>query len=410
MPQQTDVFMIGWEYPPHNSGGLGVACEGLTKSLADKNTDIYFTLPYGFSQPVGHMHVLDCSHPDWNNTSTPPFAAYALGTANGSAHKKLDALQLSALPQSEMEHRVEEYAQLVQTQAKQIKKDFTVIHAHDWMSLPAANKVKAATGAPIVAHVHSTEFDRIPDGKGSPYILHTEQMGLQLADKIIAVSYYTKQLLIERYGLPAEKIEVVHNGIPNLSTAPDPGAHHFATHRPTVVFMGRLTMQKGTEFFLNVAQQVLKKLPDALFIVAGDGDLYHELLFKAAAQRLTASVLFSGFVRDQQREKLLDRADLFIMPSVSEPFGLVALEAAQRHTPVIISKQSGVTEVLPSALAIDFWDIDKMSATVIELLENKSRTLTHTTAQLDDLKAVTWDAAATKVKQVYRNVFLGTLD
>ena len=171
--------------------------------------------------------------------------------------------------------------------------------------------------------------------------------------------------------------------------------------------MGRFTMQKGTEFFLELAEKVLARIPDALFIMAGDGDMYHELLWKTASAGLSASMLFSGFVRDTQRERLLDRSDVFIMPSVSEPFGLVALEAAQRNTPVIVSKNSGVAEVLPSAIQADFWDTDLMADQVVSLLQDTKQSKIVVDNQHRDLRLITWPKAAERINQVYRDVFLG---
>jgi glycogen synthase len=406
-----DVFMIGWEYPPHNSGGLGVACQGITEALADQNTEINFTLPYQLDASPGHMQVLSCVDPSWseakNRIDHPPFLAYQKDVPV-AAHTKFpkDVHELAALPQSDLEHKVNQYAAQV-SNSSHSSKNFEVIHAHDWMSFPAAAKVRQKTGKPFVAHIHSTEFDRIPTGGGSDYIKQTEYEGLNLADKVIAVSYYTKKLLINKYHVPASKIAVVHNGMLQSSAKPDPGQHHFAHQRPVVAFMGRLTGQKGPLHFLWLAEQLVKKIPDILFVVAGNGDMYHELLLKTAEQGLSASVLFTGFDRDKQKQKLLDRADVFVMPSVSEPFGLVALEAAERHTPVIVSKTSGVAEVMPGAVAVDFWDVDEMAATIEKLISDKDHHQQIQTQQLKELKNVTWESAAKKIKHVYRKAFLG---
>lgn len=404
--QHDSVLMIGWEYPPHNSGGLGVACEGMTHALAEQNTEIFFTLPYQHAQAVGHMHVVECTDPSWQlQPGQTPFLAYS-SQRRPPTVAPVDADSLHALPQSELELRVKEYAAVVQQAAQQRQDGFAVIHAHDWMSLPAAVEVKAVTGRPIVAHVHSTEYDRIPSGFGSPFIIQTEQQGLALADTIIAVSHYTKRLLVEKYHLDERKIQVVHNGVAPLARQAQVAP--FAQNRPVVVFMGRLTQQKGAEYFLQLAHRLLQQVPEALFVVAGHGDMYHELLFKTAFDKLSASVLFSGFLRDTQRERLLARADVFVMPSLSEPFGLVALEAAQRRTPVILSKNTGVAEVLSGALTIDFWDIDKMVQAIIELLDNKGFHRQVVQQQFQDLAAITWSKSAQQIKEVYRRVLSGT--
>jgi len=394
--------MIGWEYPPHNSGGLGVACQGLTTALSGLKDHIYFSLPYQFSGNVSHMTLLDCSHPDWRvSNQAPPFFAYDQAIAVKRVDPaSLNMSELSSLPTSNLEKQVNQYQDQVIKNSH--KKDFEVIHAHDWMSFPAGMNLKKKTGKPLVTHVHSTEFDRSPTG-GSEFIMQSEHEGMQFADKVIAVSAYTKRILVNRYGIDSRKIEIVHNGIDSISTV-DPGRHHFAKSRPMVVFMGRLTGQKGPEYFIKLAQSVLKEIPEAIFVVAGNGDLYQELLFTTAQKRMTSKMLFSGFVRGKQKEKLLDRADVFVMPSISEPFGLVAVEAAQRATPVIISKTSGVAEVLPSSIQVDFWDIKLMTSNIVQLLSDKNLSQKVVNGQTKELENVTWKSAAQKVKDVYKSV------
>lgn len=397
------VFMIGWEYPPYNSGGLGVACEGLTQALSEQNVQAYFTLPYAYTGSVPHLDLLDCSHPSWavdTKAGQPPFAAYS------SQRESIPSLPQARFephlqPSSDYEYRVHQYADQVVAKAQQVPRDFDLIHAHDWMAFPAAEALKRETGKPMIAHIHSTELDRIPLGGGSQYIHATEKAGMAAADLIVAVSAYTKQLLIREYGMPADKIVVVHNGVTPVRTFAQPEIP-FAADRPVIVFMGRLTMQKGGEYFIQLARQVARSRPDALFIVAGDGDLYRSLLFSTAKQGLSAQVLFSGFLRDRQQAQLLERADVFVMPSLSEPFGLVALEAAQRHTPVIVSKQSGVSEVLKNAIQLDFWDVAAMSSAVLELLDNRQYARQKAEAQLQDLKQAQWSRAAKAMKTIYQ--------
>ncbi|MBD3250779.1 MAG: glycosyltransferase [Candidatus Pacebacteria bacterium] len=406
------ILMIGWEYPPHNSGGLGVACQGLTRALSQQQTEIYFTLPYNLNgsqasqkQNQEHMKFVSCVDPSWlEEDHKPPFSSYISNL--GLRSKQLDRHELRTLPWSELEKKVSRYAQLVEQQAAKIKDQFELIHAHDWMSFPAAAKVKKQTGKPLIAHVHSTEEDRIPTGSGSSFIKKTEQLGMQLADKVVAVSFYTKRVLIEKYDIQPDKIEVVHNGVSPLNYQPQKQAH-FAGDRPVIVFMGRLTMQKGAEFFIDVSRQVLAKQPDALFILAGSGDLYQELLFRVSQQGLTASTLFSGFVRGKQKRKLLERADVFVMPSVSEPFGLVALEAAQHQTPVIVSKNSGVSELMKSSIQLDFWDIDLMSQKILQLLSDQGFSRQIVAQQIQDISQASWDNSASKIRQVYHRAFIG---
>jgi glycogen synthase len=418
----NNVFMVGWEYPPHNSGGLGVACKGLTEELAKNKTDIKFSLPYDVDHQTSHMDIVGCVHPNWEknleegNLSSPPFLAYSQELIIPQNHSPIDiensgysfdSSKLRKLPETQLEKKVDEYAKSVGLKGQKLDESFEVIHAHDWMAFPAARELKKKTGKPMVAHVHSTEFDRAGLNIGNQYIAKIEHEGMQSSDHVIAVSYYTKRLLVNKYGVDSKKISVVHNGTSKLSVPPDPGKHHFAQKRPVIVFMGRLTLQKGATYFLDLANEVLKDIPNALFVVAGAGDMYHELLFKTANSKLSASIVFSGFVRANQRRKLLNRADVFVMPSVSEPFGLVAMEAAQRHTPVIVSKNAGVSEVLTGAEVVDFWDINKMSKTILRLINNKNYSNTVVNEQLDNIESQTWKNSAEKVKRVYRKVFLG---
>jgi len=396
------VYMIGWEYPPHNSGGLGIACQGITEALAEQNTQIYFTLPYVHPLSVSHMQIVDCPTSDLQKRlDRPPFSAYAPSLNQLSFAPATEPIELETLPQSELEYRVSEYSDKVLKNGQRLADYYSVIHAHDWMSFPGAMKLQHETHKPFVAHVHSTEFDRIPSGNGSQYIAHTEYSGLQAADKVIAVSHFTKRMLVEKYAVDPAKIEVVHNGVFPVS---DVETFDFAQQRQVIVFMGRLTAQKGGEYFLDLANQVLKRLPSALFVVAGSGDQYHYLLLKNAGQQLSASVLFTGFLRDRQREVLLNRADVFVMPSVSEPFGLVALEAAQRHTPVIVSHNSGVKEIMPNAIPVDFWDIQKMSDAIVNLIQNPEYRQQVVAGQNKDLESATWSNAAQKIKNVYQQL------
>lgn len=400
----NQVLMLGWEYPPHNSGGLGVACEGLTKALADNQTEIFFTLPFQLPGDIDHMHVLSCYSKLMTfpfDKNAPPFSAYLTSPRPGNNKIDFDPKDVKTMSYSELEYRVNAYADSILDAIKQEHVGGDIIHAHDWMTYPAAQQLKQQMNKPFVAHVHSTEYDRVPTGNGNEFITHTEQIGFQEADRIIAVSEFTKEVLIEKYGIDGDKIDVVHNGI---DEAPKIQTIQFAQGRPVIVFMGRLTMQKGAEYFLQLAKKVLARIPNALFVVAGHGDQYSMLLLENAKQQLSSSVVFAGFLRGQQKDFLLDRADIFVMPSISEPFGLVALEAVQRETPVIISKTSGVREVLPGAISVDFWDIDLMAKSIEQLLSDPSYYERIVDQQLASLGEITWKKSAEKVKAVYQRI------
>lgn len=400
----SQVLMLGWEYPPLNSGGLGVACEGLTRALANESTDIYFTLPYQLPAEIDHMHVLSCNSRLITlqyDKNSPPFAAYTTAAPQGSNKINFDPKDVRTMSYSELENRVNAYADSIMDAIRHEHLNSDVIHAHDWMTYPAAQHLKSKLDKPFIAHVHSTEFDRVPTGNGNEFITHVEQVGFQEADRIIAVSEFTKEVLIEKYGIDEEKIDVIHNGI---DVAPKIQTLQFAQGRPVIVFMGRLTMQKGAEYFLQLAKKVLTRIPNALFVVAGHGDQYSMLLLENAKQQLSSSVVFAGFLRGQQKDFLLDRADIFVMPSISEPFGLVALEAVQRETPVIISKTSGVREVLPGAISVDFWDVDLMAKSIEQLLSDPGYYERIVDQQLASLGEVTWKKSAEKVKEVYQRI------
>lgn len=397
--------MIGWEYPPFNSGGLGVACQGMTQALAANSKQIYFTLPYANLSEINHMQLIGCYDKKWDESDPffapfNPYSNFSLNTDN----IPLDAEELRNLPSSSLEQKVTEYSDQV-LKASNKNNDFAIVHAHDWMSFPAAEKIKKQHNRPVVAHVHSTEYDRIPTGHGSHFIMQTEKDGLEMADKVVAVSNYTKQILIQKYNINPDKIDVVYNGIDPIDSSDI--KVNFAGDRPVIVFMGRLTMQKGAEYFLSLANQVLSKLTDALFVIAGNGDQYHSLILKNAQMHLSANLLFAGFVRGKQKDILLDRANVFVMPSLSEPFGLVALEAAQRNTPVIISKNSGVAEVMPSAKALDFWDTDLMSKEIVKLINYPQYAQITINNQKKDVAQVTWQNSAQQLMKVYRSVFEG---
>lgn len=404
--ENNQVLMLGWEYPPHNSGGLGVACEGLTQALSEDGQEIYFTLPYKHPDEIDHMHVLSCysklitiPYPK----DTPPFAAYST-LPNLPKGINFDPKNVKAMSFSELEYRVRAYAESIFDSIIHEHLHSDIIHAHDWMTYPAASYLKKKLNKPFVAHIHSTEFDRVPTGNGNQYIAQTEYQGVHDADRVIAVSEFTKEVLVQKYEVDPEKIDVIHNGI---TEAPKIQTLQFAQGRPVIVFMGRLTMQKGAEYFLQLARKVVDRIPNALFVVAGHGDQYSMLLLESAKQKLSSSVIFAGFLRDQQKDFLLDRADVFVMPSISEPFGLVALEAVQRETPVIISNTSGVKEVLPGAITVDFWDIDLMVHHIEKLLHEPSYYEQVVNSQLAAIGQVTWQSAAEKVKDVYRRILSG---
>jgi len=411
--------MIGWEFPPHYSGGLGIACQGLARGLVEEGEKLVFALPTSFAGGgggVGGQRVASTRafkkkiyHPTpqtememiYVNAQLHP---YWRAGANTQQDFAIAAAHIDLYDETKRYGKV--VAQVAQDYPTQ-----KLIHAHDWMSIPAAIQTRERLRKPMLLQIHSTEFDRSGGGGGggqvNTQIAEIEYAGLNAADKIVAVSAYTKAMIMEKYGISGDKIEVVHNGIDPNPEYHDQPLPQFLADRPVVVFMGRLTIQKGPEYFLAVAKKVIEVEPKAIFVLAGEGDMYQSLLVSAAAQQLTGSVLFAGFLREKEKELMYKRATVFVMPSVSEPFGIVALEAALAGAPVIASKNSGVLEVLPQAEAIDFWDINKMTEAVLRHIRQPiaaRRSQQQMSVAKESMQKLNWRDAAHRMRDVYKKL------
>jgi glycosyltransferase involved in cell wall biosynthesis len=294
----------------------------------------------------------------------------------------------------------ERYARLVVALAR--RERFDVIHAHDWLTFPAGIALAKATGRPLVVQVHSTEFDR--SGENIHRQLYDiERRGMHAADRVLAVSGYTKTICVNRFGVAPAKVEVVYNGIDRDNDQP-PAAADIATDDKIVLFLGRITMQKGPEYFISAAKRVLEKVQNVKFVVAGSGDMANRMIEQAARMGIGHRVLFTGFLRGRDVERVFRMADCYVMPSVSEPFGLAALEAIHHDVPVIISKQSGVSEVLTHVLKVDFWDVDEMANKIVAVLRHPPLSETLRSHGQFDLRWLTWDGAAEKCVQAYARV------
>lgn len=382
------ILMLGWELPPHNSGGLGVACYHLCEHLAEQGADIDFVVPYTADYSnISFMKVLGTSdiHPK-EMFSTQGIYQSALHEKNNPTVNAYTQFVLQLIAENE----------------------YDAIHAHDWLTYAAAVEAKKGSGLPLIAHVHATEFDRAGAKSGNSLVHEIEYQGLLMADSIVAVSQNTKDIIVEKYSIPESKVQVIHNSIePHLFENND-GSNHlsYIAHKKTqgykvFISIGRLTIQKGLWFLLEAFAKAAKKNPKALLVVAGSGEQYEELIEQAATLGVSKQVIFTGFVRGAQWRDVYNIGDAFIMPSVSEPFGLTALEAAGYGNMVLISKQSGVGEVLKNVLKFDYWDVDLL-ATQISAISTYSGLSTSMEDELKkEFKTFSWSNAATKMKEVY---------
>jgi glycosyltransferase involved in cell wall biosynthesis len=447
------VFMLGWEFPPFISGGLGTACYGLTKAMSGIGTDIIFVLPRPVASPFS-THVRLVSQRDGSPSSVPT-AEFRLDEFSNVTFRTVNASMLSpysrpedfqsrhaktldpnagddtknavssdqesgsipvppsvAFPASSHGHyggdlfaEVQRYAALATEIAR--GENFDVVHAHDWMTFPAALAVAGVKGVPLVVHVHSTEFDR-SGVHVDQRIYDIERRGMHAAMKVIAVSYLTKNLITHHYGIDPGKVEVVYNAIEsNGSTGFDPEQYSIHKDEKIVLFLGRITMQKGPEYFLAAAKRVLDVMDNVKFVMAGSGDMIRRTIEMAASMGIGHKVLFTGFLRGADVEKVFKMADLYVMPSVSEPFGIAPLEAMSHDVPVIISKQSGVSEVLAHALKVDFWDINEMANKIVAVLRHPPLASTLRQHGNFEVKRLNWTDAAKACLQVYQQAIFG---
>lgn len=389
--------MLGWELPPHNSGGLGVACYQMCKALARRDVSIEFILPYTGKHDTPFMTVTP-AHPQGTKiilTNSGAYDSYKYVYDDG--HEEWIDIYGQ---QKVFEHAV---ARLCEN------KEYDIIHAHDWLTFRAGLRAKQVRNVPLILHVHSIERDRAGGNSGNPLVREIEETAMLAADRVLAVSQWTKDMIVEDYGIPADKIEVVHNSIEfepfedlEARNAYNYLAHMKAQGYKVVVNIGRLTVQKGLIGFLEAAKLVVEREPKTFFMIVGSGEQYFELIEKAARLGIAKNVLFTGFQRGKAWRDAFSIADLFVMPSVSEPFGLTPLESIGFGTPVLISKQSGVSEVLKNALKVDFWDINEMANMMLAVVREPA--LKHDLYQnsYHELQRLSWDTSADKMVGIYR--------
>lgn len=363
-----NVLMFGWEFPPYKSGGLGTACYGLTKGLARNGAHVTFVMPLApegaqadFVKLIGAK-----AFAKQLNIKTIPslLTPYITSDDYEAQHHALNKTSQNLYGKN-LYQEVQRFAAVAGGIAKHEKHD--VIHAHDWLTYDAAIKAKKISKKPLVVHIHATEFDRT-GGNQNQTISSIEYTGLKAADSIIANSQYTKNNVIKHYKIPSHKIRVVHWGIDHAVTPSPPYKSPLTQREKIVLFLGRVTLQKGPDYFVEVANKVLHHYSAVRFVIAGDGDMLPRVIQRATELGISNKIVFTGFLEGNDVDKAFQTADLYVMPSVSEPFGLVALEAMKNNTPLLISKQSGVAEVIHHALTVDFWDINEMTNKIVNVL------------------------------------------
>jgi glycosyltransferase involved in cell wall biosynthesis len=437
-----NIFMLGWEFPPFISGGLGTACYGLTRALSDLGNRVIFVLPQPVTteytthvtvrtpaSAVGHLpagvrafllkefeHVEFRAIPSTLQAYGPaspggaaPFisagqALVDLGVAgaspDGTPHSVVSRARHSAGAvahyNGNMFLEADRYAAVAVILARQ--ENFDVVHAHDWMTFPAGIAVAQALRKPLVVHIHSTEFDRSGEHVNQG-IYDIERRGVHLATKVIAVSHYTRNILLGRYAIGPEKVEVVYNAIDNNGRIEVPPS--IRRDEKIVLFLGRITMQKGPEYFLHAAKKVLEHEKNVRFVMAGSGDMARRMIELAAELGIGQKVVFTGFLRGDDVARVYKMADLYVMPSVSEPFGIAPLEALSHDVPVLISKQSGVSEVLTHVLKVDFWDIDEMANKIIAVLRHPPLQAMLREHGSFEVQRMTWKDSAQDCLRVY---------
>jgi len=396
------VLTFGWDFPPHTTGGLGVACQGLTRELAKEGVEVIFVLPK--TQEVdGYPRFIFADlehmvHTHEVNTSIAPY----LGSQ--SLLDVYDEYGVRKLYRSTLLEEVHAFAH----KASQIAREetFDLIHAHDWTSYLAGIAAKIASGKPLILHVHATAFDQAGGDTVDPSVFHIEKEAFDAADRIITVSDFTKRIIVDKYGADPAKVQVVHNGIDTQEPV-----HHeptlqelHAQGKKIVLYHGRITIQKGVDYFITAAKKVIEYDPNVIFVISGKGDMTAQIMQQVGELGLSQYVLFAGALWYEERDRMYQSVDLVVMPSVSEPFGLVPLEAIQHGTPSLISKQSGVSEVVTHVLKVDFWDTDEMANKILAALRYPVMHNQLVQEGKREVARLSWHTVAQKVVAIYQRL------
>ena len=423
------VLMFGWEFPPHIAGGLGTACYGMTKGLAHCGVEVLFVMPSASGdEDQSAVRIINAS--DVAVYDAYPNIDEFLGKVQflrvgSNLHPYIDPVDFTDLVEEEQRNQHEEFKfyfrQKYQFSGKYGKnlmeevsryamvggaiaaeEQFDVIHAHDWLTYYAGIAAKRVSGKPLVIHVHATSFDRGSADNIDTRVFEIEQRGMQEADKVITVSDLTRNIVITKYGIDPAKVVTVHNAV-DFSGREKLSVQR-GVHDKVITFLGRITFQKGPEYFIEAAAKVLKRTKNVRFVMAGSGDMMQRAIRQVARLGISDRFHFTGFLRGQEVQKMFALSDVYIMPSVSEPFGISPLEAMRSNVPSIISHQSGAAEVLKYALKVDFWDVDAMADDIYALLQYPALSDFANRQGFDEVNALKWNNATKKLKKVYESV------
>lgn len=425
--------MFGWEFPPHIAGGLGTACYGMTRGLARNGVEVVFVMPRAYGdEDQRFVRVVNASdvetigtrdhefseellekvsfiHIDSNMLpyiSPEEYAAYHDEfVRSGRTHEWTDVWKqrytFSGKYGANLMEEVARYAMVAAQVAKDLEGQFDVIHAHDWLTYFAGIAAKRVSGKPLVVHMHATEFDRSGENINRR-VYAIEKAGMQAADRVIAVSELTRRIVIGKYGIPADKVVTVHNAVRFGES--EEAAPERAVKDKVVTFLGRITYQKGPDYFVEAAAKVLQRVSDVRFVMAGSGDLMNHVVRRVAQLGIADRFHFTGFLKGGEVQRMFRLSDVYVMPSVSEPFGISPLKAMRSGVPVIISRQSGVAEVLDYAIKVNYWDVDALADAIYGLLTYPALGRMFASKGLEEVTGLKWTNAAAKIKTVYETV------
>lgn len=425
------VLMFGWEFPPHIAGGLGTACEGIVKGLAHNGVETLFVMPSASGdEDQSATTIINASDVAVRNVSSsldeflnkvkflqvdssivpyvdPEEYFTAIEEMKKTSRSETvigfgQKFKFSGKYGANLMEEVSRYAQVGGTIAMQHKDEFDLIHAHDWLTYLAGIAAKELTGKPLVVHVHATSFDRGTDDMVDSRVYAIEKRGMETADRVVTVSDLTRNIVINKYGIDPAKVVTVHNAV-DFS-----GRENLQVERgvrdKVVTFLGRITYQKGPEYFIEAAAKVLKRTKNVRFVMAGSGDMMTRAIRQVARLGISDRFHFTGFLRGQEVQKMFALSDVYIMPSVSEPFGISPLEAMRSNVPSIISHQSGAAEVLKYALKVDFWDVDALADDIYALLQYPALAEFANKQGFDEVNSLKWNGATAKLKKVYESM------